>query len=387
MAFFSKKESFIGLDIGTSSIKVVELTRDGKEGIRLSTYASAKSSLSLARSGDNDSVAKVATIAHEILRRAGASATSTVAALPSLSVFATVISLPEMNERDLEKAVVLAAKNYVPTPLKDVVLGWTAMKEQITASENSLPVESGSAVGVDAALKGEIKKDEKVEKKVPVRTTRGSFEIFLTAASKDLVQNYSSVIERLNLNLVALEIESFPLSRSLLGSAKEPALLVDIGDLSTNFYIVDNGYLRINQSTDIGGDVITKTIATKLSISEDEAEKRKCTLGLTKDGADDGLAAAAKTIIKDIMDRGTNLRRIFERKSNKNVTKTILIGGGANLKGLAKYWEEASGLSTEVGNPWKGIKAPPILTNRLSAIGPSFAVAVGLALREFEQSE
>jgi len=387
MAFFSKKESFIGLDIGTSSIKIVELVRDGKTGVRLSTYASAKSSLSLYKSGDGDSVAKVATIAHEMLRRSGASATSTVAALPSLSVFSTVISLPEMSERDLEKAVVLAAKNYVPTPLKDVVLGWTVMKELSNVSKNSVSTESMAPNEPNIAPKGGNVKDENVENKARRQLARRNSEIFLTAASKDLVQNYSSVIEHLNLSLVALEIESFPLSRSLLGTSKEPALLVDIGDLATNFSIVDNGYLRINQSADVGGDVITKTIAAKLSISEEDAEQRKYKLGLTQDGGDDGLATATKTVIKDIIDRGTNLRRIFERKSNRSVAKTILIGGGANLKGLAEYWAEVSGISTEVGNPWKGIKVPPILNNKLLAIGPSFAVAVGLALREFEQSE
>jgi type IV pilus assembly protein PilM len=375
MAFFSKKESFIGLDIGTSSIKIVELSRNGKEGISLATYASAKSSLSLAQSGDGDSVAKVATIAHEMLRRSGASAMSTIVALPSLSVFSAVISLPEMNERDLEKAVALAAKNYVPTPLKDVVLGWTVMKESAIGSQGSTPAESGN------------EKDKKVENKARRQLANGNFEIFLTAASKDLVQNYSSVVERLNLNLVALETESFPLSRSLLGSLKEPALLVDIGDLATNFSIVDNGYLRINQGSDIGGDAITKIIASKLGISEDEAEKRKCKLGLVQAVSDDGLASAAKTVVKDIVERSTNLRRIFERKSNKSVAKTILIGGGANLKGLAEYWSEVSGIPAEVGNPWKGIKVPHVLTNKLLTIGPSFAVAVGLALREFELSE
>jgi type IV pilus assembly protein PilM len=375
MAFFSKKESFIGLDIGTSSIKIVELVRNGKEGISLSTYASAKSSLSLAQSDNGDSVAKVATIAHEMLRRSGASATSTVVALPSLSVFSAVISLPEMNERDLEKAVVLAAKNYVPTPLKDVVLGWTVMKESAAGLKNTTTVES------------ENEKDKSAENKARRQLAHGNFEIFLTAASKDLVQNYSSVVEHLNLNLVALETESFPLSRSLLGSLKEPALLVDIGDLATNFSIVDNGYLRINQGSDIGGDTITKAIVAKLGISEDEAEKRKCKLGLIQDVSNDSLASAAKTVVKDIVERSTNLRRIFERKSNRSVAKTILIGGGANLNGLAEYWSEVSGIPAEVGNPWKGIKVPHVLTNKLLTIGPSFAVAVGLALREFELSE
>ncbi|MDO8512702.1 MAG: pilus assembly protein PilM [bacterium] len=402
MSLFSRKESYIGLDIGTSSIKIVELKREGKDQIRLVTYASAKSAESLASDQNNSAVAHVATIAHEILRRAGVTSSEVVAALPSLSVFSAVLSLPDMSERDLEKAVVLAAKNYVPSPLKDVVLGWTVMKEGIS-SKPALPVDKSNnqmqsvvgAVGKFVDLKknensGQEKQivpvvpEDSAELKVRRPLAKKNSEIFLTAAPKELVQRYSAVIDRLNLSLVALEVESFPLSRSLLGNAKEPALLVDIGDLATNFSIVDNGYLRINQSVDIGGAVLTKAVVSKFGVSLEVAEARKFSFGLTSEKDNESTAMALKPVVKDIIDRSINLKRIFERKSNKVVGRVVLIGGGANLKGLAQFWQETSGMFTEVGNPWKGVRVPLTLTNKLIANGPSFAVAVGLALRELE---
>lgn len=404
MSFFSRKESYIGLDIGTSSIKIVELKREGKNQIRLVTYASAKSAESLASDQNNVAVAHVSTIAHEMLRRAGVTSSEVVAALPSLSVFSAVLTLPDMSERDLEKAVVLAAKNYVPSPLKDVVLGWTAMKDGVTvkpqtaaeANKQTFQTVAGapnSAVELNKAGGGQEKQivpvvpEDKAELKARRPLAKKNSEIFLTAAPKELVQRYSAVIDRLNLSLVALEVESFPLSRSLLGNMKEPALLVDIGDLATNFSIVDNGYLRINQSADIGGAALTKAVAAKFGVSNDVAEARKFAFGLTAEDESESPAMALKPVVKDIIDRSINLKRIFERKSNKVVRRVVLIGGGANLKGLAQFWQETSGMPTEVGNPWKGVKVPPALNNKLIAIGPSFAVAVGLALRELEQSE
>lgn len=403
MAFFSRKESYVGLDIGTSSIKIVELKREGRDQIRLVTYASAKSSESLAGSTTGDSVSHVSTVAREMLRRAGVTSKEVVAALPSLSVFSAVLSLPDMNERDLEKAVVMAAKNYVPSPLKDVVLGWTAMKEEtpynppkkvlltpkpaMEGGEKNVVVTNVPKENVGVEEQRNIKTpEENAELKARKPLARKSSEIFLTAAPKELVERYSAVIDRLDLSLIALEVESFPLSRSLLGTKKEPALLVDIGDLATNFSIVDNGYLRINQSADIGGSSLTNAIASKFGISYEVAESRKFTYGLEGGADGEGTVMAMRAAVKDIIDRGTNLKRIFERKSNKVVGRVVLIGGGANLKGLANYWQEVSGMPTEVGNPWKGIRVPQALNNRLLTIGPSFAVAVGLALREFEQN-
>lgn len=405
MFLFSRKESYVGLDIGTSSIKIVELKREGKDQIRLVTYASAKSAESLANDQANVSVAHISAIAHEMLKRAGVVSSEVVAALPSLSVFSAVLSLPEMSDRDLEKAVILAAKNYVPSPLKDVVLGWTAMKEfappkspTISARSVSQPRVQVDVVGDAAGKKTEenivsektsspVPSEIGAELKVRRPLAKKNSEIFLTAAPKELVQRYSAVIDRLNLNLVALEIESFPLSRSLLGNTKEPALLVDIGDLATNFSIVDNGYLRINQSADIGGASLTKAISSKFGISYEMAEARKVAYGLTSENESESPAMALKPAVKDIIDRSVNLKRIFERKSNKIVGRVVLIGGGANLKGLAQFWQETSGMPTEVGNPWKGVRVPPALANKLIANGPSFAVAVGLALRELESGE
>jgi type IV pilus assembly protein PilM len=402
MSIFSRKESYIGLDIGTSSIKIVELRREGRDQIKLVTYASAKSAESLASDQDNVAVTHISAIAHEMLRRAGVTSSEVVAALPSLSVFSAVLSLPDMSERDLEKAVVLAAKNYVPSPLKDVVLGWTAMKD-FMPSKSSVAMDKSK--GLMSSVAGNASNvvnlnatGEKVQEKqiVPLVAedsaelkarrplAKKNSEIFLTAAPKELVQRYSAVIDRLDLSLVALEVESFPLSRSLLGNKKEPALLVDIGDLATNFSIVDNGYLRINQSADIGGAALTKAIVSKFGVSFETAEARKVSFGLTMENEGESTAMAIKPVVKDIIDRSLNLKRIFERKSNKVVGKVVLIGGGANLKGLAQFWQETSGMPTEVGNPWKGVRVPTALNNKLIANGPSFAVAVRLALRELE---
>lgn len=393
MAFFSRHDSYIGLDIGTSSVKLVEIRREGKSAVRLATYASVSGANLLVEGRGGDAVARTATILREMLRRCGASSIDVVAALPSLSVFSAVLILPEMSERDLEKAVVFEARNYVPSPLKDIVLGWTVIQDHdaplgvwaggVTSPAGASPVAAPSpAAPVGTAWARASAGVSTMQPKA-----RKTQEVFLTAAPKDLVQRYSSVIERLNLRLVALEIESFPLFRSLLGGESRPVFLVDIGAHATSFSIVDRGYLRLNQSIDLGGASLTTAVTQKLGLASDEAEKRKRADGLSSPGgAESPASAAMKPVLRDIVERSQSLRRLYEQKSKQQIAKVVLIGGGANMKGLPAFWSEVSGLPAEVGNPWKGIRVPAVLSEHLRILGPSFAVAVGLALREFEQS-
>ena len=397
MAFFSRRESFVGLDIGTASMKLVELTREGKDSVRLTTYASAKGVNQLVEGGDGDAVARTATLLREMLRRSQASSIDIVAALPSLSVFSAVLTLPEMSERDIEQAVVFAARNYVPSPLKDVVLGWTVIEDHEgtvarlpVAASPPPPTSAAASPAASPAGAGEtpLPPPEPLPGAPAPRAmqpkTRKTKEVFLTAASKDLVQRYSAVIERLNLRLVALEIESFPLSRSLLAGDTQSVLLVDIGDRATSFSIVDRGYLRLNQSIDMGGAALTTAITQKLGLSFEEADKRKRGEGLKSPGP---AAEAMKPVLRDTIERAQNLRRLYEQKSKRQLHRVVLIGGGANLPGLPAFWSEAASLPVEVGNPWKGIRLPTVLSDHLRVLGPSFAVAVGLALREFEEKK
>lgn len=372
MSLFSRRESYLGLDIGTSSVKLVELVRDGRSGVRLSTYAVANGTVPLVEGNDGDAVARVAMLLRAMAEKAHVTAVDVIAALPGLAVFSSVITLPEMNERDLDQAITFAAKNYVPSPLKDVVLGWTVIED--ASSTSQLPLAATPQKDASAA-----------DTKAPKVKERKQLDVFLTAAPKDLVQRYSSVIERLNYRLVALEVESFPLSRSLLGNDMDPALLVDIGDRATSFSIVDRRYLRLNQSVDIGGATLTLAVTQQTGLPAEAADQKKRSSGLLG-GTADPVSEAMRPVIRDLIERAQNLRRLYEQKSLRPLRRIILIGGGANLPGLPAAWTEMTGLPTVVGNPWSSIKVPAQLQDRLRILGPSFAVAAGLALREFEQA-
>jgi type IV pilus assembly protein PilM len=378
MALFTRRDSYLGLDIGTSSVKIVELRREGRGAASLVTYASASRTLPLTDGPSGEAVARMVALLRDMLKRAKTTSTDVVAALPSLSVFSSVLQLPEMSERDLEQAVQLAAKNYVPSPLKDVVLGWTVIQDGEQPVPTTSPAEAGAVpekTGVSSVIP--------LIHRPPPRTQQ---EVFLTAAPKDLVQRYSQVVERLGLRLVALEIESFPLARSLIEDEARPVLIVDIGDRATTFSVVSKGYLRLNQSVDIGGGTLTEAIAKTMGIAFEEAETRKRAEGLLDENVGArSVAGVLRTALRDLIERAQNLRRLFEQKSRRQIARTVLIGGGTSLLGLPAFWTEVTNMPSEVGDPWKGIRTPPVLGEKLKGLGPSFAVAVGLALREVKE--
>lgn len=388
MSLFRAPTFGIGVDLGTSYIKVVQLAKDAR-GVSLVTYAVALNPNPLIAGGGPDAVGQETLLLREMLKRAGVSRAPVVAALPILSVFSAVVELPEMPVRDLDAAVAFAARNYVPSPLSDVVLGWTPIgppKETVatpvggTAPTVGVPLERA-----DQSVMGGVVGGEKSSP--PLRPAQRRIqEIFLTAAPRDIVGRYTALFDRLDVRLQALEVESFPLARSLLKGEERPVLLVDLGDRTTSFAVVDGGYLRLNQAMDLGGISLTRVIAEKLSISSEEAERKKQAEGISRGDVGTQLDAAMRPVLTEIIQRGDVLRRLYERKKNRTLGRAILIGGGARLPGLTSFWTGVSGLPTEVGNPWRGVSAPKALAERLLALGPSFAVAVGLALRPFEKT-
>lgn len=398
MQLFRRTVNGIGVDFGTSTVKVVELTKT-KAGLGLVTYAIATQGNLLVDGRTPDAVARTTLLLRAMFQRAGVSRGTVAAALPILSVFSTVLELPWMPERELDAAVKFAARSYVPSPLADVVLGWTRIgpptdaarpvppptvtAPPLVAEASPLAAGVGRWAGTPPEALGNQEGEAPRAPKLRRPQTRKVQEVFLTAAPRESVARYTAVFERLEVPLGALEVESFPLARSLLRGESRPVLLVDFGGRTTSYSVVDEGYLRINQALDVGGEALTEAIARKLALRTEDAERKKRTEGVQGSEATAPAAAALRPVLSEMVGRGETVRRLYERKRGRPLGKIVLIGGGARLPGLPGFWSSVTGLPTEVGNPWREITVPSPLTERLSVLGPAFAVAVGLALRSF----
>lgn len=369
MALFGSPNSYIGVDLGTSTSKIVELL-DRKRRVELTTYAESNNRNILVNppSGNQEAIDSTVSALRAMMERAGTVADSAIAALPGGVVFSTVLMLPHIPEAEMEQAVRFAARDVVPADIDEMVLGW-------------------SRVGSQPHMATDIVSANKEKEEGQASTgaqEEGPVPVFITAAPKDVVDRYIAVFEKLQMSLLSLEVETFPLVRSLLTPGESATLLVDIGSRATTFHIIDGGIPRVSHTIDFGGYDVTRSLADSLGISEEEAEEAKVSLGIS-DEQDEKTRAAIVQLIGRQAEKAKDLLELYERKESKKISKAILIGGGANLKGLPAHWGKEFSLQAALGNPWKGLSYPEKLEGVLTEIGPRFGVAVGLALRGFAQ--
>lgn len=369
MALFGNSHAYIGLDIGTSSLKLVELV-NRRRRTEVSAYAEATvPNLLVSPTGDSDQdeIEYTAELVKRMIEEAGVSSDIVVGALPSSAVFSTVLTMPQIPEKEMEKAVRFAARDVVPADLEDMILGWSRVGEQPHMTTDN---------------KGEVVNEKKEEDQEVKKNSSEPVPVFLTAAPKKVVSRYLEVIEKTNLRLFALEVETFPLVRSLLQDPNASAMLVDIGDRATTYHIIDAGTPRVSHTIEFGGKDITDAIVKALGVSEEEAEKLKYEHGVSESAPQEQLTATQAAVDMQIT-KGTALLGLYAKDKGRSIAKTVLIGGGANLKMVKEYWGKKTGQPVQIGNPWKGLSYSEKLEERLHIIGPTYGVAVGLAQRGF----
>jgi len=357
--FFKKKPtSFLGVDIGTTSIKIAQLGIDG-DSIKLENYAflEDKDYLEVLGSVNGSSNLKISDMQvvedlTEIKKEAKITSDDAIMSIPGSSAFSSIISLPNMSEDEISKAINYEARQYIPIPLEEVVFDWSIISK-----------------------KGE--EDKKGSKKI---------KVLLVAIPKEITEKYTKIASALKLKLIALETESFSLARSLIGDEEGAFIIVDIGNKMTNVTVIENGYVLASHSAfGTGGKEITRAISYGFNIDFKRADKLKKDIGLSFSGPQKKVSETIFPTINIIVSEIKKTSEMYIRDNKKTVKRVIVTGGSANLPGLVKYFSSELNISVEIGNPWRNIVYDKILSRKLKEMSSDFSVAVGLALRGFEK--
>jgi len=347
---FKKKRSYLGVDIGTASIKVVELEAGSNHNPRLVTYGRAEqTSADLTKVDAERDLERITTTLKEVCRQAHTTSNQAIAALPTFAVFSSVISLPQMSDRELKAAISWEARKFVPLPIEEMILDFKVL---------SRAPNIGDEEGKD-------------------------MRVLLTAAPQNVVKKYLEIFKGAGIELLSLETEAFALERSLVGGSREVVMVVDMGDVTTNICVIDNGIPILNRSVDIGGLTLTKAIAHSLNIDIKRAEQFKRDVGLTASASTAGnIPKTIEATIGPIVNEVKYSLSLYQSQSAQPVEKIILTGGSAFLPNLPAYLENLFQLKTYLGDPWARVSYPVDLKPILEEIGPRFAAAIGLAMRE-----
>jgi len=369
MFLFKKKpKSYLGIDIGASAIKLVELEKEeGRHKLKNYAIFSLKEYLKEAWYQTSSEFRKLpneelAGIVKETIKEAKIISQAAYFSLPVYSSFSTLIDFPTMSEKEIETAIPFEAKKYVPVPISEVILDWSII--------DSLGQQKG-------------------------------LQVLLMAVPKKNINHYRKVIQSAGLNISALESEIFSLSRALVGNDKSTVIIIDMGARSVSLSIIDDGYIRVINNLEMGGLKLTKTISQQMNISLKEAEELKKNLSANQAASQSRAkiygepvesisrpgeqSAQLKEIIHSVLNAVIfEIKKVidsYQSKYNRRVEKCILAGGGVQVPGFADYFINKLGLEASLGNPFARVIYPPLLEPAVKELGPSLAVAVGLAMR------
>lgn len=382
MPFTSQKQKFLGVNLGSSSIKIVELAND-QGAPRLVTYGFTEQAFDVVRDDSRETIEKTIGLLKNVCQTAKIQTRNGIAALPTFSVFSSIISLPEMTKREVASAIQWEAKKIIPLPIEEMILDWRILGEYNLRKTFSSQFEK-----IKSKLSKEVSSDK--TKQESFKRTK-DIKILVTAAPKNLVKKYIEIFSAAGLNLISLETEIFALIRSLLGSDPSITMIVDLGAVTTNISVVEKGIPLINRGIDVGGKAITQAIADSLEITLGRAEQFKQDIGIGSESTTEIVPTTIEGALAPIIDeikyslnfyQNQNLSLEEDTNEDKKIEKIILTGGSSLLPNLADYLQKIVGMKTYIGNPWAQISYPEELRDVLGEIGPKLAVSVGLAMRE-----
>ncbi len=363
--FISKPSaSVLGIDVGSSSIKVVQLHRQNGRAV-LDTYGElALGPYSGGGVGESTNLPpeKIIEALSDLLKENEVKITtrSCGIAIPFSASLMSIIEMPLVSVKQLDVMIPIEARKYVPVPISEVSLDWSVIPKDKT--------------------EGDRDNNE-------TQNSTDKMEVLIVAIHNDTIARYKNIIEKSVLNASFFEIEIFSTMRSVLEEEMAPIMLLDMGATTTKLYIVERGILRGSHTINRGSQSITNTISKALGISLNDAELLKRDKGLLGVANGVGLKDVITTTLDYIFTEANHIILSYQQKYNKNVSKVILVGGGSSLKGVVDVAKKSFQTEIISGNPFSKVVVPAFLETILRETGPEFTVAVGLALRKLQETE
>lgn len=337
----------MGIDIGSSSIKVVEVEQTEK-AIQLKTYGE----LQLGPYADKElgeevtlEPKKLTEAVVDVIRESGVQANSGVLAMPLDDSFVTVVPITVKPGESLEAKIRVEARKYIPVPLSDVLLDWTEISQY-----------------------GDAK--AKVH------------ELLLAAIQNESFARYQKLMSEVGMAGEPAEIELFSTVRGVFRPEDTTLGIIDLGAQTSKLYLAANGSLERIHRVYEGGTTATKRIAQLLDVSFKEAENLKRGYTPESEHAEDIKKAYFSTIDRTAQEFKRVIEQ-YEARSGATLGRVVVTGGGAVFPGVEKHLSDALNRDVFKAKPFGKVAYPAFMEDTLAEAGLSFATALGAAMRPF----
>jgi len=360
--------SVVGIDIGASAIKLVQLRKQGGRAI-LETYGEIAlgpySGTELGRA-TNLPPEKIVEALRDLLREANVTTKDVGIAIPLASSLTSLIELPDLGDKRMAEMIPIEARRYIPVAISEVTLDWWVIPK-----EDEMYASPGDRPKPKEAIQG--RGEEKPIKKV---------KVLLVAILNDALAKNKKIVTDLDLKNPLYEIELFSTARASLDQGIEPVMIFDMGAGSTKLYLVEHGIIKDSHIINRGSQDITLSLSESLRIPVEKAEEMKRTVGLSTDPLYRQVNDSISLTLDYVFSEANQMLLSYEKKYNRSISKVLLCGGGAVMRGFAEAAKVHFQSEVIPADPFGKTIAPAFLSPTLKQVGPEFAVAVGIALRK-----
>jgi type IV pilus assembly protein PilM len=352
--FSRDSSSLIGLDVSTSSVKLVELSRGRSGDYVLERCASETMEPGWIRDGVIEKFDEVTDAIRRVVRKSGTKTKDVALALPASAVITKKISLPDgLNEVELEAQVESEARQYIPFSIDEVSLDFQVLGPSLRSS--------------------------------------GDVDVLIAAARKDKVSERENLAEAAGLRAVVMDVDSFAGRLAVarltedVGSITEVPLIAvfEVGAYRSALQVLRGDEVLYERDQSFGGAQLTQLIERKYGFSQEEAEVRKLSGDLPDDYGQSVLAPFVESLSQEV---GRALQFFFSGSTYNRLGHVYMAGGSASLPGLTQAVSRQTACACSVINPFDGMQmGANVQAKRLSRQAPAYLTATGLALRGFIQ--
>lgn len=333
----------VGLDIGSKTIKMVELAKDGGKWKLRSSGVVGYSGNPIEHMQDEKELTALAGLIKKLHKESNVSSKEILIALPEPQVFTRTIKFPLLTDQEVNSAVKWEAEQYIPIPVSEAIIQHQILERR----ENASPPE---------------------------------VIVLLVAAPRVLVEKYVKVVQAAGLTVIGVETELMSLVRAL-APVDQTVLLVDFGARSTDIAIAKNGLLSFSRSIPTAGEAFTRAVAQSLGVEQKQAEEYKKTYGLSGSKLEGKISGALSPIFRLVADEIKKASQFYQTEEKGDSPQSIILSGGtAGLPEAISTLSKNLGLEVVVGNPFAKVVLDPETAKKIAPYAPLYSIAMGLAL-------
>jgi type IV pilus assembly protein PilM len=344
MKLVSSVGDFFALDIGSTAVRVVQLSKAGGR-YNLDRYGVMPVDIRVSTSDASEDQKRLGEVITSVVNQSGIRSRDVVLGVPSNKMFATVVDLPDMPQQELNSTIKYQAEQYIPMPIDEVKVDWAVLGKSVNDSSKN--------------------------------------EVLLVSVSNAFSEARLDLIEGLGFNVVAIEPDSLALVRSILPQGVPDArLIIDVGDFATDIVVTYADAPRLIRSIPVGMQTLVKAAVQNLNIQENQATQFILKFGLQADRLEGQVFRALETTLDQFATEVNKSVKFFQtRYPNIPVGAMILADYGVSIPAFADYMSHKTNIRAELGNPWERVNVAPGDQAKLQPMSAQFAVPIGLGQR------